>query len=247
MSQKYKAFTQSTLLTDWNTLLKMSREEVVKIQESWEEIHRENKELSLEQKISNSKKVKAVVDILESLELDVHKYKTQRGIRVKNGYQAWFQNNVVKDIEKSSPEYTRSIPSVHRHEEVVNGIPLKVDKSLNLIQLYDYLATTYKKEKERADKSNKLLIKSVEYAKEHGINIDNLSTEAIIHVVQDAAVDHYLEENVPDGSEIELKHECYDCSTFIVGDYRCSCGNRRIGITVEGNVLEGFYHYPEAY
>jgi len=77
--------------------------------------------------------------------------------------------------------------------------------------------------------------------------LKDLTTDQIIRTVNDYAKEKYLEENVPNGTEVYLKHGCDECSTYIMGEHRCSCGNRRISIVVEGNIIEGFDYYPEPY
>lgn len=74
-----------------------------------------------------------------------------------------------------------------------------------------------------------------------------MSSEQIIDKVNEYAKDKYLKENVPDGTEIYLKNICNECDTYIMDERRCSCGNRRIDIIVEGNIVDGFCHYPEPY
>lgn len=40
----YKTFPQSNLIREWDKLVKMKREEVVKLYGEWKEIHKENEE-----------------------------------------------------------------------------------------------------------------------------------------------------------------------------------------------------------
>lgn len=40
---------------------------------------------------------------------------------------------------------------------------------------------------------------------------------------------------------------CDYCTDYTVGDRRCSCGNRRVCIEIEGNVIDGFFHYAVNY
>ncbi len=52
-------------------------------------------------------------------------------------------------------------------------------------------------------------------------------------------------ENYDDGTEMEIK--CCDyCSSWEVGSHRCSCGNRRMSLSIDGDFFNGFYAYGEA-
>lgn len=55
------------------------------------------------------------------------------------------------------------------------------------------------------------------------------------------------EENYPDGTELDLDG-CDFCSSWIVGDHRCSCGNRRVSLECDGIFLDGTgYFYALCY
>lgn len=50
-------------------------------------------------------------------------------------------------------------------------------------------------------------------------------------------------ENFVDGQEVDIKSTCSECSTWYFGNRRCSCGNVRIHLEIDGDLLDGFYHY----
>ena len=47
--------------------------------------------------------------------------------------------------------------------------------------------------------------------------------------------------------EFSGNDNCENCRGYEVGSHRCECGNRRLSITVDGDFVNGFYAYPEAY
>lgn len=244
----YKPFPQSELIRDWGKLIKLSREEVVKLYDNWQEIDKENKETNKRLYDEKSNKLKEVSEYLRSIGVDVFKYKSGGFFTQKNGYQSWFEKNVVNKISEKYPHNRYSIPTAHSTSVEVDGVTLSNNQSpTNIVELYDKIIHQYNYKIKEINKTDKLLIKSIEYATTHNINIEDLNPKDIIYTVVEAAKDKYLKENVPDGSEVYLKHECYECSTYIMGEHRCSCGNRRISVVVEGNLIDGFYHYPEAY
>ena len=68
------------------------------------------------------------------------------------------------------------------------------------------------------------------------------------HIVENAEDDRrekWIDKNFPDGTTID--HACCsDCSTWVVGKPRCSCGNRRMSLTVEKGVDGKYFAYGEA-
>ena len=241
----YKKFPKRELIDQWDKLLKMNREEVVILEEEWKSIDQENRELYRKLYEEKINKIEEITKFLMANGIDPYKYKN---LIKKNGYQPWYQKNIIDVISKKFPYYNSGIPTVHMVQKEVDGIKLSNNKSpTSLVELYDNITWQYNSRIKQKNKTNKLLIKSIEYATKHNINIEDLTTDQIIYVVDEHAKEKYLEENLPNGTEIYLKHACSECDTYTMGEHRCSCGNRRIDIVVEGNILEGFYYYPEPY
>lgn len=243
----YKGFRKAEVIRDWNALIKLSRDEVVALQEEWTEVHKSNSAISLELNKEKHAKVETTAKGLHAQGIEPYKYSKGR-VRKLMGYQAWFQKNVADVISAKYPSYHQSIPVAHSDKKVIEGIEVSNNQSpTNVVELYDRIKAQVVRGVEELKKTDKLLIKSIEYASANSIDIGGLTPRDIIKTVDDVAKELYLEKEVPDGTEIYLKHECYDCSTYTMGEHRCSCGNRRIGITVEGNLLEGYCYYPEAH
>lgn len=70
------------------------------------------------------------------------------------------------------------------------------------------------------------------------------STDGFLHAIRAAAEEVWVNEHYPDETEMEVS--CDNCDTWRVGEHRCSCGNRRVHLVVEGNVVTGFYAYARA-
>lgn len=244
----YKQFPKANLIREWGELIKLTKEEVVELYDQWKEIHKENQETSKVVHEERTQKLKEISDILQSNGIDIYKYKRSGFIPQKIGYQAWYKKNIADAIEAKYPYYHQSIPVAHMGEKEVNGVKLYNNQSpTSMVELHDRITRQYNLKIKEVNKADKLLVKSIEYATKHNVDIEELLPKQIINVVNEYAKNKYLEKNLPDGTEVYLKHECYECSTYIMGEHRCSCGNRRIGVTVEGNILEGFDYYPEAY
>ena len=247
MSQ-YKKYLNSNLIRDWDELIKLSKDEVEKIYEEWREIEKENKKISEQNYNEKSEKLGEIVDYLKSQGIDVFKYRANSFPPKKTGYQSWFQKNIADPVSNKYPSFAPGFPYAHMDTKTIEGIEVSNNQSpTNIVELHSKISGQYNRKKKESQKVDKLLIKSIEYAALHNINIENLPADEIIKYVNDEAKQKYLDENVPPGTEVYLKHACDECSTYIMGERRCSCGNRRIDIEVEGDIIEGFYYYPEPY
>lgn len=244
----YKSFPQSNLIREWDKLIKMSKEDVEKLYEEWKLIQKENEETSKRVYTEKNAKLQEVYDYLKSQGIDGYKYKKSGYFTQKNGYQAWYQKNIVDPISNKYPYNRSSMPYAHMDKRDVNGIEVYNNQSpTNIVELHERVTWQYNMKKREANKVDKLLIKSIEYAASNNIDIEDYSSEDIISTVHHVAREKFLEENCPSGTEIYLKHACSECSTYIMGEHRCSCGNRRISIQVDGDLISGFDYYPEPY
>lgn len=108
-----------------------------------------------------------------------------------------------------------------------------------------YLFNINKLEKEKAAEDKKVLkaAAALNFAEKHGLKAEDGID--IISLVEEKAEELWVKENYPEGTE--MSGGCQECDTWNVGDYRCSCGNRRVQLTVEGNFYDGFYAYAEGY
>jgi hypothetical protein len=97
------------------------------------------------------------------------------------------------------------------------------------------------------DQNNELLIKSIKYAEENDININDLNNNAIIEKVKELAKVKYTEKEYEEGTDIAIDDNYCECEKWTVGERRCSCGNVRIYLEVEGDILKGFMAYPTPY
>jgi len=48
------------------------------------------------------------------------------------------------------------------------------------------------------------------------------------------------------GDEMHV-NGCTDCETYIVGDHRCACGNRRVEIVAREDLAGNLFFYAESY
>lgn len=153
----------------------MSREEVVTLYEQQKLIDKENQEISKKLYEEKNNKIEEISKFLISKGIDPYKYKN---ILKRNGYQAWYQNNIVKVISDKYPYYSYGIPMAHPKDKEVNGIKLYCNKTpTTIVELHDMITKQYNSKINEKNKSNKLLIKSIEYATLHNIDIEDLTSD----------------------------------------------------------------------
>lgn len=243
---KLKKFENAQLIKDWESLLKLNREEVENIEASWEEVVNFNKEAYKSLIQERDEKIKETCDYFKKLGIEVYKYKKKGFFTEKAGYLKWFDTNVIKEIKSKYPSFLPEKPRVDTGVKEIDGIKITNSQyNIPLLKLYDMLQLQYENGKAKKQSENKLLIESVKYATKHDIDIEDVSDSEIIALVREHAIADYENNNFPPGTELYLKHGCDSCSKYIAGEHRCSCGNRRVYIEVEGDILNGFYHFLE--
>lgn len=243
---QYKKYPHAELISDWETLLSMSEEEVKALQEQWLRIKEENDVVRKELYELSNQKVEAIIKGMAEAGIDV--YKPTRSVGRGRTYQAWFRNNVVNKVGEQYRQCEPYLPVAHMGKGRVKGIELSNNQSpTSLIELYIKLSAQYRSKVNQRQKQTNLLTQSIAWAHKNNFSItDEMSATQIIKHVHDEAVSRYLNTCVPTGQTVTLRHEC-DCGYYTIGEPRCHCGTRRIAIKVEGNIIDGFYYYTEAY
>jgi hypothetical protein len=104
-----------------------------------------------------------------------------------------------------------------------------------------------KREQEQEAKGDKLLVASIAYAQENDIDIVCAPSNKVIGVVDEYAKTKFIAKKYPNGTFLDVNDNLCECTSWVVGDRRCQCGNRRIYLEIEGDLLSGYYAYPQAY
>lgn len=243
----YKRYEQRGLLKDWEELVQMNREEVVRLEEEWEKVEKHNEEVYRNNIDLREQKTEEIAQNLKSAGVEVYRYSKRDPNKVL-GYLAWFKNNVAEAVNNQYSLRKLELPRAYHETREVFGVKVLNSVSpIGIVRLYDIVTQRFEQGKKEIEEGSKLLQASIEYAKTNNIDIEDLTTKQINREVDEYAKKRYLDENVPEGTQVELDHECEYCSTYTVGERRCDCGNRRICVEVGGDLLEGYYYYPEAY
>lgn len=77
------------------------------------------------------------------------------------------------------------------------------------------------------------------------LGVFNLDKKKMIDAVEEIKQAEWVAKNYPEGTEVE-HDSCDECSTWTYDYDRCSCGNRRMYLQVNGNAVDGYYAYGMA-
>lgn len=243
----YKQYRDKHLISDWEGLLSKSIEYIEELYEEWLEVEEYNGKLSKDLYEEKWDRIKEINKVMEGNGVDIKKYRGTGWNKKFNGYKSWYKKNVIDVIEGKYSKMP-SMPYAHADRKEVQGVDLGNSQSpTTIVELYKKIKSQYDMGKRKVLKEDKLFIESMKYVTEHSINIEGLLPEEIIKQVNEHAKWEYEKEHLKPGTEIYLKHECDYCDTYTCGEGRCECGNRRIDVVVEGNIIDGFSYYTEPY
>ena len=242
---EFKSFPKAELLrsSNWKDFIKLSVDEVEALAQSWKEIAKENTQLSDVYRQENVYKIKRIETTMKECGVNIYNVSKHREVHAK-----WFSENVVKIIKRFEWNHSQYVngPAFSSGKTVIGGIEFELRHPCDtLVKMHQAIKSAYENGISKELKSNKMLIKAIELAHDHAIDIDGLNPIQIVKEVNDFMAEEWRHENYKSGVEIDISC-CSECSTWIYDEHRCSCGNRRMYLTVEGDFIDGYYAYPEA-
>lgn len=113
---------------------------------------------------------------------------------------------------------------------------------VTLTQLWKQAHDRYRATEERKKVDAEYFKKAMEWCVQHNYIAQADNDIAFIKEVTEEAKRCWLEENYPPGTQVGISF-CDDCTTYEMGEHRCSCGNVRVYVEVEG-MLGNFYAVP---
>lgn len=261
----YKIFKRATDYEWYNTLFKrgksystiliieeaekLSEENIIKIKEDIKEFS----ESIWETRKSYREEYKECIKKLEEIcsDCDVS-YKNHKGT-----HDRWFKSLLVRfkptgsypgnfgDISCSYVEYKGELISLKDIEYYCHGSSQSIRKIIETLhELIKLTIETIEKKEKKKNHNNLLLRKAIEIAINRGMDYSNIDDKELIKKITDIEIEKHTK--LQDGNTITFK-QCDECDEWTVGERRCSCGNRRVYLGVEGNIVDGFYSYPEVY
>lgn len=131
------------------------------------------------------------------------------------------------------------------YDSFVSGIDSNLKQVKEEAKKYLIEIAKTEREQERKIQESKGLVEAITYLKEQNISVDGLTPEHIRDLAENDRREKWISAHFPNGTEMD--HSCCDnCSDWTVGERRCSCGNRRMNLVVEGKHPD-YYAYAEAY
>lgn len=208
------------------------------IEDMWDSVRKHNADVSRENRLLLKQATNIIVGMFNSIDMPVYK-KSLHG-KVIGEYKEF--KAIKKRIEEifGYERWTRPSP----HEIMVNGERVRSNYSpVTLLQLVK-LGRHHKEKKNKRDEE---YIASIKYLLSNGVDVDvNSDRCEIISDAYDLYTSKLREEEYPDGMELDIDI-CDECNVWIVGEHRCSCGNIRVELVSEGNIVDGIYFYPSRY
>lgn len=185
---------------------------------------------------NNQKCRKNITDFLESYGIRRTKYVSQTVRR---------QTKRVEVSCEWATEINSQIPIDDGYSSYVSEIKSSMEQIKKDAQTYLAEIAKIKAIEDKKLSESKELAEAILFYKEKNWSTENLSSQEILDYVENYRRDKWIKENYPDGTE--MNHSCCDnCSSWTVGEHRCSCGNRRMSLIVEKS-RDGYYAYAEAY
>jgi len=226
-------------------MIDLSEDELIALDKEWNEVEEYNKTVYMHNRKLEDETTEQFYKLFKDVfNVDANKYSGGHSYNKKIGTYAWFKN-IKKEIKHTLSPYTH--PSKPRFSKFTyNDIEIGINNQRTLLDKVNYIKSRIESMKSQARKQNSTLRKALVLCDKHGIDFDNLSDEEVIAQVTSLEEEIFVKENYPDGTEMGAPG-CDECDTWIVGDNRCSCGNRRMSIIVDGDLKDGFYAYPEAW
>ena len=173
-----------------------------------------------------------------------HPDKMSRGRSTGSEY-AWYKNFVNEMVKGVKEHYPYEHPT---HLAIkVSDLDGKVFKSSNwadFVQAVRYARHELKTYTKKKTQSNKEFIQAIQWLTENNVEFDaTTDTKTLIKFATEKAREFWIDDNYPDGTEMDCSC-CDECGSWNVGEHRCNCGNRRVGLSVDGGI-GSFYAYAE--
>jgi len=215
--------------------LTLSAEKLAEVEADLNETEKHNREVRRHNNV-------LMADVKEQLE----KMCKEMGVNYqgsRGGTLAFFKN-FLKEIENAT--VPRSEPCKPRYNGfIIDGEYHRSNRSPVTLSALATMAVNYKEQKKKRDeKSNAALRKAIQILVEKGIDVPDDNTKTV-NLVDEILRKEFVENEFAKGDIIDAP--CDECGEWEIGSHRCNCGNRRISLTVDGNIIDGYYGYAEAY
>lgn len=244
---KYETFKNCYHGTlDWKDIVEIGFDKVEEIVKSWEETYKQNEEIRKYNSNLFTEALKVVENFFKECDIDKYRYSSANPFKKLGTSKEWqmVYDKIQKKFKISCMHSKPAFNKITYNKKDITRFYQSYEGISCLNEAKRYFENLYKQDEAKANRFKTIL----KVAKENNIDLSDCSSEdGMYNVVNEFMKDKFIKENYPHGKEMYLKHGCDYCSTWVVGIHRCSCGNRRMSLIVDGDFIDGFYAYPEPY
>lgn len=209
-------------------ILSLSDDELIKLEKEWKEVEEYNKLAFLDNIKAEEKLVKQVEEFFKDFGMPTYKYKGSK----KTGSYVEFSKflEAVKNKIKRPPGTTPFLNKLkYNNEEFDDCHSYHLKTLVEKVKYFKSRIEHVENIKKAKEKEYRL---AISLAPKYGISLDD---EMILEKVREANKQEYIDTHYSDGTEMHIKF-CDECSTWHVGSHRCSCGNCRCYLEVDGSI-----------
>jgi len=229
-------------------IIESSEDEVIKMDESIKETDAENKEIVRRNRKLFEENKKELLSFYRNSGIEFIKKYDRKG---KEIYLTHIQKT-IDSIDKFN-HFTNPQPCFNTSQNAYSDLSVTIDGFTFKYDSTRYYTSMMNKRTchdiwkqfrlmvVAEKKQNEKYIKAVRYFVEN-----NIEGEPSYEAANKHAMDLFVSslDTITGETHIDC---CSECSTWVVGEHRCSCGNRRMYWEIDGNFIDGFYNYPQAY
>ena len=253
MEIKFRQYEKAELVRSdkWHEVVLLSEAEVKSLHEKWKTTEIANVEI-----YANIIKViesewKQVTNLFSTLGIVWKRSGSKIGTVTPEKWEKWAAE-VYNRIKGKYDFWSRpSMPYAHPNHNItvrIQGVEVSICRSpTDIIELHAALTSQLNSAQKTQDEVNRRRIEAMRIAIDRNMNIEGKTIDQIASFVNNVLKDEFEKAELVEGREISINDDYCGCESYTIGSHRCSCGNRRINVYVEGNFLNGFYITTEPY
>lgn len=216
------------------SILSCKDDEIKNLELEWELTEQENREISQHNSKLKIELTKQIESFCKSLGLGTYKRNNSGKITgTHTEFKALLKQLDIKCRTSYSNKPSYMEIKVGDEKFRYHTSPCKITEVVNYAR-----QKLEQKQKDLINK-NKELALAISLAGKYNISIEDPD---LIDKVTELERQEFIKNNYPNGTELSIDC-CSECSSWTVGEHRCSCGNRRIYLEVDGSI-NNFYANP---
>lgn len=244
MYTQFKPFPNLDFLNNFQKIYDSPREEIIKIEEEWKKIAQENRDINMENQRAYENVKKEIDVFLTSKGMKLYEYTIRSGSKML----PWYKTLLSKLPSPPSNFQFVNVPTVVPSSKPVkiNGFEISINRYISLSEAHEYIHTRIEREYKANERRNLLIAESYKFINENKIPFSGTPDNAI-GIANKIAGEKWMKEEHPEGSLLNISDNICECEVYLIGEKKCSCGNRRISVNIEGDIVHGFYLNTEAF